>query len=70
MIQNTLKYKKPHLVHAANTREDFCGNLFVYPSFFPVGKHEYIVRTPGPNPNYMFSTTITDIRLEEVAECK
>ena len=40
-------YKKPHLVNAAYTREDFHRNLFFMAANFKVGKHEYIVRAPA-----------------------
>jgi hypothetical protein len=63
-------YKKPHLVHAANTRPDYFHKLFVFARFFSVGRHDFIIRTPGPDPEYMYSSTITDIRSEEPPSCK
>ena len=47
IIQKHLMYKKPHLVNAAYTREDFHRNLFFMAANFKVGKHEYIVRAPA-----------------------
>jgi hypothetical protein len=70
VIKETSMYKKPHLVDAVNTREDFTNELFVYPSFFAVGRHDYIIRSPGSNPFYMCSSTISDIRVEEIPDCK
>ena len=65
-----INYKKPHLTNGANTRKDYFNKLFVHVNFFTVGKHDYIVRTAGANPHYMYSTMISDIRTEEPPACK
>ena len=46
ILQKHLLYKKPHLIHAADTRDDFYKNLFMMAAFFRVGRHEFIVRSP------------------------
>ena len=70
VISTSILYKKPHLVHAANTRPDYYQKLFVSAHFFGVGKHDFIVRTPGPQPHYMYASTISDIRSEDPPTCK
>jgi hypothetical protein len=70
VISNALNYKKPHIANGANTRKDFAGKLFLYPTFLTVGRHEYIIRSPGLTPTYMFNTTISDIRTEDPPSCK
>jgi hypothetical protein len=70
VLSTSLMYKKPHLVYAANTRPDYYGKLFVFASFLRVGRHDFIIRTPGQNPEYMYSSTIVDIRSEDPPSCK
>ena len=47
VFERNLPYKKPNLVYAANTRADFYKNLFVFAAMLKVGRHEYIIRSPG-----------------------
>lgn len=46
VMERNLIYKKPHLVHAADTRPDFYKKLFLKAAMFKVGKHDFIVRAP------------------------
>ena len=67
VFERNLPYKKPHLVYAANTRPDFYKNLFVFASMFKVGKHEFIVRSPGiEDPKYYYYSSVSDIRAEQI----
>ena len=45
-IQRNLNYKKPHLIHATDTRPDFYKKLFMMAAMFTVGRHDFIVRAP------------------------
>ena len=65
VFERYLPYKKPNLVFGANTRKDFYKNLFVFAGMFKVGKHEFIVRSPGTeNPTYFYYSNVSDIRCE------
>jgi len=46
VLQKTLLYKKPHLINAADTREDFYHTLFMHPAMFRVGRHDFVIRAP------------------------
>ena len=66
VFERKLPYKKPNLVFAANTRTDFYKNLFVFAAMLKVGRHEYIIRTPGKKPDYFFFSNVSDIRAEQI----
>ena len=67
VLERYLPYKKPHMVFAANTREDFYKNLFVFASMFKVGNHEFIIRSAGPEkPKYYYYSSVSDIRAEDL----
>ena len=67
VFEHSLPYKKPNLVFGANTRPDYYKKLFVFASMLKVGKHEFIVRSPGlENPNYYFFSNVCDIRAEQI----
>ena len=46
VLQKTLLYKKPHLVNALDTRDDFYHKLFMHPTMFKVGRHDFVIRAP------------------------
>ena len=46
MLTKFLLYKKPHLVNAVHTREDYYHKLHVMFAMFKVGRHEFLVRAP------------------------
>ena len=65
ILERNLPYKKPNLVFAANTRPDYYKELFIFAAMLKVGKHEYIIRTPGTEkPEYYFFSNVCDIRAE------
>ena len=65
VFERHLPYKKPHLVYGANTRPDYYKKLFVFFSMLKVGKHEFIVRSPGiEDPKYYYYSSVSDIRAE------
>ena len=80
VLKEKLLYKKPHLVFAAETRPDFYRQLFVLFSMMKTGKHDFVIRTPKysynsetydynkeeDEPEYMYFSTICDIRAEDV----
>ena len=67
VFERYLPYKKPHLVFGANTRSDFYKNLFVFAGMLKVGKHEFIVRSPGvEDPVYYYYSSVSDIRCEQI----
>ena len=51
MLTKFLLYKKPHLVNAAHTREDYYHKLHVMFAMFKVGRHDFLVRAPKLNYN-------------------